>query len=270
MGQSSNDTFPAAMHIAAYAMAMNKTIPAIRRLHDAAKTKSDQWAEIVKIGRTHLEDATPLTVGQEWSGYVGALADSQAELAHATKRLLAVSSCRRLSAPLWPLPWRSSFGARRKRRRPRRRWVRRWTGLDRARALVAERNQCDRGRKSVPSRCVDREEPVGIIAGEGHSNRLSCLLVASGFIPKPDASLSAAAILKKVKVVTFVRAKERGPQQRVPQQRWTRDLRPNTGLRWRSHCRCTGTLVKRRVARASGRGWHRGRRRPQAPNRRGI
>ena len=104
MGQSSNDTFPTAMHIAAYAMAMNKTIPAIRRLHDAAKTKSDQWAEIVKIGRTHLEDATPLTVGQEWSGYVGALADSQAELAHATKRLLAVSSCRWPSAPLWPLP----------------------------------------------------------------------------------------------------------------------------------------------------------------------
>ena len=138
-----NDTFPTAMHIAAYTMAMNKTIPAIRRLHDAAKTKSDQWAEIVKIGRTHLEDATPLTVGQEWSGYVGALADSQAELAHATKRLLAVSSCRWPSAPLWPLPWRSSSGARRKRRRPRRRWVRRWTGLDRARALVAERNQCD-------------------------------------------------------------------------------------------------------------------------------
>jgi len=91
MGQSSNDTFPTAMHIAAYTMSMNKTIPAIRRLRDAAKAKSDQWSEVVKIGRTHLEDATPLTVGQEWSGYVGALEDSQAEVEHATRGLLAVA-----------------------------------------------------------------------------------------------------------------------------------------------------------------------------------
>jgi fumarate hydratase class II len=82
------------MHIAAYAMAMNKTIPAIRRLREATKPKSDQWADVVKIGRTHLEDATPLTVGQEWSGYAGALEDARAELERATQRLLSVARAR--------------------------------------------------------------------------------------------------------------------------------------------------------------------------------
>src|ERR1700747_2595834 len=66
MGQSSNDTFPTAMHIAAYTMATTKTIPALKRLRDAIDARSRQWADVVKIGRTHLEDATPLTVGQEW------------------------------------------------------------------------------------------------------------------------------------------------------------------------------------------------------------
>jgi fumarate hydratase class II len=84
MGQSSNDTFPTAMHIAAHKMAAGKTVPALRRLRDAIERKSKQWAEVVKIGRTHLEDATPLTVGQEWSGYVAALEDAIAEVEHAT------------------------------------------------------------------------------------------------------------------------------------------------------------------------------------------
>src|SRR5271163_5375070 len=66
MGQSSNDTFPTAMHIAAYTMATGKTIPALKRLRDAIDANSKKWAGGVKIGRTHLEDATPLTVGQEW------------------------------------------------------------------------------------------------------------------------------------------------------------------------------------------------------------
>ena len=91
MGQSSNDTFPTAMHIAAYSMAAQKTIPALRRLRDALERNSRRWAEVVKIGRTHLEDATPLTVGQEWSGYVGALDDSIAELQHATSGLLKLA-----------------------------------------------------------------------------------------------------------------------------------------------------------------------------------
>src|SRR5258707_9414625 len=79
MGQSSNDTFPSAMHIAAYKMATENTIPALRRLRDAVERKSKKWADVVKIGRTHLEDAPPLTVGQEWSGYTGALDDALAE-----------------------------------------------------------------------------------------------------------------------------------------------------------------------------------------------
>ena len=91
MGQSSNDTFPTAMHIAAHKMTTDKTIPALRRLRDAVERKSRPWAEVVKIGRTHLEDATPLTVRQEWSGYAGALDDAIAEVEHATHGLLQVA-----------------------------------------------------------------------------------------------------------------------------------------------------------------------------------
>ena len=91
MGQSSNDTFPTAMHIAAHKMATEQTIPALKRLRDAIDAKSRQWADVVKIGRTHLEDAVPLTVGQEWSGYAGALDDAIAEVEHATDGLLKVA-----------------------------------------------------------------------------------------------------------------------------------------------------------------------------------
>ena len=91
MGQSSNDTFPTAMHIAAYTMATGKTIPALKRLRDAIDAKAKLWADVVKIGRTHLEDAVPLTVGQEWSGYAGALDDAIAEVEHATAGLLVLA-----------------------------------------------------------------------------------------------------------------------------------------------------------------------------------
>jgi fumarate hydratase class II len=91
MGQSSNDTFPTAMHIAGYTLATGKTIPALRRLRDAIDAKSRQWADVVKIGRTHLEDATPLTVGQEWSGYAGALDDAIAEVERVTSGLLVLA-----------------------------------------------------------------------------------------------------------------------------------------------------------------------------------
>ncbi len=91
MGQSSNDTFPTAMHIAAHKMATEKTIPALKRLRDALDAKAKQWADVVKIGRTHLEDAVPLTVGQEWSGYAGALDDAIAEVERATAGLLVVA-----------------------------------------------------------------------------------------------------------------------------------------------------------------------------------
>jgi fumarate hydratase, class II len=75
MGQSSNDTFPAAMHIAAAIGAQRRLIPAVQALHNAIAAKAKEWRDIVKIGRTHLQDATPLTLGQEWSGYAAMLAD---------------------------------------------------------------------------------------------------------------------------------------------------------------------------------------------------
>jgi fumarate hydratase class II len=68
--QSSNDTFPTAMHIAAYSLILSRTIPGIEKLRKTLKAKSDQFMDIVKIGRTHWMDATPLTLGQEFSGYV--------------------------------------------------------------------------------------------------------------------------------------------------------------------------------------------------------
>jgi fumarate hydratase class II len=71
--QSSNDTFPTAMHIAAYKILVEVTMPGIEKLRDTLKAKSEQYMHIVKIGRTHLMDATPLTVGQEFSGYVSQL-----------------------------------------------------------------------------------------------------------------------------------------------------------------------------------------------------
>ena len=71
--QSSNDTFPTGMHIAAYKMLVEVTIPAIKLLRDTLKRKSDSFMNVVKIGRTHLMDATPLTLGQEFSGYVSQL-----------------------------------------------------------------------------------------------------------------------------------------------------------------------------------------------------
>ncbi|MDX1650925.1 MAG: class II fumarate hydratase [Brumimicrobium sp.] len=71
--QSSNDTFPTGMHIAAYKMIIENTIPGVERLRDSLKKKSEEFKDIVKIGRTHLMDATPLTLGQEFSGYVSQL-----------------------------------------------------------------------------------------------------------------------------------------------------------------------------------------------------
>jgi fumarate hydratase class II len=73
MSQSSNDTFPAAMHIAAATETRQKLLPAIKKLRDALDAKAKEFAGIVKIGRTHLQDATPLTLGQEFSGYVNLL-----------------------------------------------------------------------------------------------------------------------------------------------------------------------------------------------------
>src|SRR5919205_765539 len=79
MSQSSNDTFPTAMHIAA-AEQMNKLISAVQEVHDAIDAKAKQYKDVVKIGRTHLQDATPLTVGQEMSGWASLIARDIARL----------------------------------------------------------------------------------------------------------------------------------------------------------------------------------------------
>jgi fumarate hydratase, class II len=76
MSQSSNDTFPSAMYIAAAVNVTRKLAPAVTALLDAIAAKADEWDGIVKIGRTHMQDATPLTLGQEWSGYAGLLSDN--------------------------------------------------------------------------------------------------------------------------------------------------------------------------------------------------
>jgi fumarate hydratase class II len=80
MSQSSNDTFPSAMHVAAAIGVTRRLLPAVRALHDAIHAKADAWMDIVKIGRTHMQDATPITLGQEWSGYAGMLADNLARI----------------------------------------------------------------------------------------------------------------------------------------------------------------------------------------------
>ncbi len=75
MAQSSNDSFPSAMFIAAAVNVKRRLIPAVHGLRDAIGAKADEWKDIIKIGRTHMQDATPLTLGQEWSGYAGMLED---------------------------------------------------------------------------------------------------------------------------------------------------------------------------------------------------
>jgi fumarate hydratase class II len=78
MGQSPNDTFPTAMHIATVLEISDRLIPAVAALKDAIWSKAREWVDVVKIGRTHLQDATPLTVGHEWSGYAVQLEDAMA------------------------------------------------------------------------------------------------------------------------------------------------------------------------------------------------
>jgi fumarate hydratase class II len=85
MSQSSNDSFPSAMYIAAAVNVKQRLLPAVKRLHDAIAAKAKEWDHIVKIGRTHMQDATPLTLGQEWSGYQGVLADDLDRLEEALK-----------------------------------------------------------------------------------------------------------------------------------------------------------------------------------------
>lgn len=76
MSQSSNDAFPAAMHIAAVLMLAGELVPSVRAMHAELERKAGEWDGIVKIGRTHLQDAVPMTLGQEFSGYAALLADN--------------------------------------------------------------------------------------------------------------------------------------------------------------------------------------------------
>jgi fumarate hydratase class II len=85
MSQSSNDSFPSAMHIAAAVNVKQRLLPAVQQLHDAINVKAEEWKDVVKIGRTHMQDATPLTLGQEWSGYAGMLDDNVERIDDALK-----------------------------------------------------------------------------------------------------------------------------------------------------------------------------------------
>src|SRR6202040_1412949 len=85
MAQSSNDTFPSAMNIAAGVNVKQRLIPAVKALHDGIAAKVEEWKDVIKIGRTHMQDATPLTLGQEWSGYAGMLEDDLERIEDALK-----------------------------------------------------------------------------------------------------------------------------------------------------------------------------------------
>jgi fumarate hydratase class II len=89
--QSSNDTFPTAMHIAAAEEAAGRLVPALEHLHAALSGKACAWADIVKIGRTHLQDATPLTLGQEFSGYTTQIKYALERVRTSLPRLLALA-----------------------------------------------------------------------------------------------------------------------------------------------------------------------------------
>jgi fumarate hydratase, class II len=85
MSQSSNDTFPSAIYVAGAVNVTGRLLPAVAALRDAIGAKAKEWKDIVKIGRTHMQDATPITLGQEWSGYAGMLSDNIVRIEDALK-----------------------------------------------------------------------------------------------------------------------------------------------------------------------------------------
>ena len=85
MSQSSNDSFPTAMYVAAAFNVNRRLIPAVTTLRDAIALKASAWDDVIKIGRTHMQDATPITLGQEWSGYAGMLSDDLERVEDALK-----------------------------------------------------------------------------------------------------------------------------------------------------------------------------------------
>ncbi|AEG19388.1 class II fumarate hydratase [Methanobacterium paludis] len=91
MSQSSNDSFPSAMYIATAKGVNEQLIPSVKQLRDSLHIKSEEWKDIVKIGRTHMQDATPITLGQEFSGYVGMLNDNLKRLEDSLQDLYKLS-----------------------------------------------------------------------------------------------------------------------------------------------------------------------------------
>ncbi|WP_209001921.1 class II fumarate hydratase [Stappia albiluteola] len=91
MSQSSNDIFPTALNVSAALIIRDRLLPALERLRDALDDKAKEWAGIVKIGRTHMQDAVPMTLGQEFSGYVGMLDDNRERLDFALKGLMKLA-----------------------------------------------------------------------------------------------------------------------------------------------------------------------------------
>jgi len=91
MSQSSNDTFPSAMYIASALQTKPKLIPALQALQRSIAAKSEEWKDIIKIGRTHMQDATPITLGQEWSGYAAMLSDDLERIEDALKGVYQLS-----------------------------------------------------------------------------------------------------------------------------------------------------------------------------------
>jgi len=91
MSQSSNDTYPTAMHIACAEEIVRRLLPALRHLHEALEAKVRAWADIIKIGRTHTQDATPITLGQEFSGYATQVANGIARIEQSLPRLMELA-----------------------------------------------------------------------------------------------------------------------------------------------------------------------------------
>jgi fumarate hydratase class II len=91
MSQSSNDTYPTAMHVACAEQVVNDLLPALKHLHAALKAKSDAWASIIKIGRTHTQDATPLTLGQEFGGYAQQVANGIERIEQTLPKLMELA-----------------------------------------------------------------------------------------------------------------------------------------------------------------------------------
>ncbi|MCG4271983.1 class II fumarate hydratase [Acetobacter senegalensis] len=92
MGQSSNDSFPTAMHVVTLLEIEDRLIPSVEKLIETIHSKADEWMDVVKIGRTHLQDAVPLTVGQEWSGWASLLEDALKNLRHAREALFELAA----------------------------------------------------------------------------------------------------------------------------------------------------------------------------------